>query len=46
VSLTFNHKEGHLQGIPRKQFRDIMFQVPGPIKTVIIAGGITNIEDL
>ncbi len=23
-----------------------MFQVPGPIKTVIIAGGITNMEDL
>lgn len=31
VSLTFNHKEGHLSGIPREQFRDIMFAIPGAI---------------
>jgi phosphoribosylformimino-5-aminoimidazole carboxamide ribonucleotide (ProFAR) isomerase len=43
VSLTFNHKEGHLSGIPREQLRDIMFTVPGPISKVIIAGGITSL---
>ena len=46
VSLTFNHKEGHLSGIPREQFRDIMFAVPGAIDKVIIAGGISSMEDL
>jgi phosphoribosylformimino-5-aminoimidazole carboxamide ribonucleotide (ProFAR) isomerase len=46
VSLTFNHKEGHLSGIPRTQFRDIMFQIPGPIDKVIIAGGISSLDDL
>lgn len=46
VSLTFNHREGHLAGIPRNQFRDIMFCVPGPIQKVIVAGGITSLEDL
>lgn len=43
LSITFNHKEGHLSGIPREQFRDIMFQIPGPIQKVIIAGGITSL---
>lgn len=33
-------------GIPREQMRDIMFQVPGPIQKVIIAGGITDLTDL
>ena len=46
VSLTFNHREGHLKGIPRQQFRDLMFAIPGPIKQVIIAGGISSMEDL
>lgn len=46
VSLTFNQKEGQLAGIPRDQFRDIMFTVPGSIKRVIIAGGITSLSDL
>lgn len=46
VSLTFNQKEGQLSGIPRDQFRDIMFTVPGSIKKVIIAGGITSLDDL
>jgi phosphoribosylformimino-5-aminoimidazole carboxamide ribonucleotide (ProFAR) isomerase len=46
ISITFHHKEGHLIGIPREQMRDIMFQVPGPIQKVIIAGGITDISDL
>lgn len=44
--MTFNHKEGHLSGIPRTQFRDIMFQIPGKIDRVIIAGGISSMEDL
>ena len=42
VSLTFNQKEGHLSGIPRAQFRDIMFAVPSSIEKVIIAGGISS----
>lgn len=46
VSLTFHHKEGHLSGIPKEQFRDIMFCIPGPIEKVIIAGGISSVEDL
>lgn len=46
VSLTFNHKEGHLKGIPKEQLRDIMFSVPGPIEQVIIAGGISSEDDL
>ena len=46
VSLTFHHREGHLKGIPREQFRDIMFSIPGPIQQVIIAGGISSLEDL
>lgn len=46
ISLTFNHREGHLAGIPREQLRDIMFCVPGSIEKVIIAGGISSLEDL
>lgn len=46
ISITFNHKEGHLSGIPRQQFRDIMFQIPGPIKKLIIAGGVSSLDDL
>ena len=46
VSITFNSSEGRLQGIPREQLRKIMYEIPGPIKKVIIAGGITNIDDV
>lgn len=46
ISITFHQKEGHLNGIPRTQFRDIMFQIPGTIEKVIIAGGISNFDDL
>ena len=46
VSITFNNCEGRLQGIPREQLRKIMFEVPGGIAEVIIAGGISSLEDL
>ena len=46
VSITFNNCEGKLKGIPREQLRKIMFEVPGGINDVIIAGGISTIEDL
>lgn len=46
VSLTFNHKEGHLNGIPRQQLREIMFKIPGTVDKVIIAGGISSLDDL
>lgn len=44
--MTFNSSEGRLQGLPREQLRDIMYQIPGPIEKVIIAGGISSIEDI
>lgn len=46
ISITFHHTEGHLQGIPRQQVHDILQRVPRGIKKVIIAGGITTLDDL
>ena len=46
ISITFNKMEGKLEGIPREQLRKIMFSVPGPIETIIIAGGISSVDDL
>lgn len=46
ISLTFHHTEGHLQGLPRNQINDLMKIMPDNLKKVIIAGGISSINDL
>lgn len=46
ISLTFHDTEGHLNGIPRNQIYDILEVTPDRVKKIIIAGGISNIEDL
>ncbi len=46
ISITFHCSEGHLQGIPKKQIADIIKMVPRSITKVIIAGGISSIDDL
>ena len=46
ISVTFHCTEGHLNGIPRKQISEMMLKVPRKISKVIIAGGITSLDDL
>jgi len=46
ISITFHKEEGHLQGLPREQIAKIMGQMPDKIKRVIIAGGISSLDDL
>ncbi len=46
ISITFHHTEGHLNGIPKEQIREIMSNIPDTIKKVIIAGGVSSINDL
>ena len=46
ISITFRNNEGKLEGLPRKQLKNLMDQVPGPIENIIIAGGISSIEDM
>ena len=46
MSITFNSSEGKLKGVPREQLRKLMYDIPGLIKNVIIAGGISSIDDL
>lgn len=46
VSITFHQTEGHLNGIPRSQIRDLVLRVPRSIGKIIIAGGITTLNDL
>ena len=46
VSVTFHCSEGHLNGLPRKQIGEMMLKVPRNISKVIIAGGISSLDDL
>lgn len=46
ISLTFHQTEGHLQGLPREQIKNIMKIIPDVIKKIIIAGGISSIDDM
>lgn len=45
-SITFHQTEGHLNGIPREQISRIMLGVPKSVEKVIIAGGISTVDDL
>lgn len=46
ISITFHQTEGHMRGIPREQIWEIMTFMPASIKKVIIAGGISTMDDL
>ena len=46
ISITFHCTEGHLSGIPREQINRIMLGMPSSIEKVIIAGGISTLDDL
>ncbi|MCJ7637406.1 MAG: HisA/HisF-related TIM barrel protein, partial [Nitrososphaeraceae archaeon] len=46
ISITFHHTEGNLKGIPKSQIHEIMSYVPNAIQKVIIAGGISSLQDL
>ena len=46
ISITFHDSEGRLNGIPREQIKDIVDMADGKFKKIIIAGGITTIDDL
>ena len=46
ISITFHHTEGLLNGIPREQVKSIMSKMPLNINKVIIAGGLTTLDDL
>jgi len=46
ISITFNNSEGHLKGLPREQICEIMSRMPDKIEKVIIAGGISSLDDL
>ncbi|QKF93872.1 phosphoribosyl-ATP pyrophosphatase [Fadolivirus algeromassiliense] len=46
ISITFHNTEGHMKGIPRAQLSEIMLNMPTSIQKVIIAGGISSIDDL
>ena len=46
ISITFHHTEGHLKGIPREQIKQLMTIMPDCIRKIIIAGGVSSIDDL
>lgn len=46
ISVTFHQTEGHLNGIPREQITQLMSNFPRKIEKVIIAGGISSLDDL
>lgn len=46
VSITFHQTEGHLQGLDRSQITKLMQMMPLKIEKVIIAGGVTSVDDL
>lgn len=46
ISITFHQTEGHLSGIPREQITRLMSHFPRKIEKVIIAGGISTLDDL
>jgi phosphoribosyl-ATP pyrophosphohydrolase len=46
ISITFHCTEGHMKGLPREQIRDLMLKIPRRISKVIIAGGVSTLDDL
>lgn len=46
VSVTCHSTEGHLEGLDREQILRIHRGLPTAIQKLIIAGGITNLDDL
>jgi len=46
ISLTFHSNEGLLIGLPRDQIRIIVINIPKSITKIIIAGGISEVDDL
>ena len=45
-SITFVHREGHLKGLPYQQIEELIKNLPDRVEKLIIAGGITSLEDL
>jgi phosphoribosylformimino-5-aminoimidazole carboxamide ribonucleotide (ProFAR) isomerase len=45
-SFTLVKSEGHLAGLDRPALRKLLVEIPRFVKTIIIAGGITSIDDL
>ena len=46
ISITFHAAEGHLIGLPRQQIADIARDLPASVEKLVIAGGITSLDDL
>ena len=46
ISLTFHSYEGLLIGLPREQIRNVVMSIPKSITKIIIAGGISHVNDL
>jgi phosphoribosyl-AMP cyclohydrolase/phosphoribosyl-ATP pyrophosphohydrolase/uncharacterized protein related to proFAR isomerase len=46
ISVTFHASEGRLEGLPRQQIFDLMARIPAEITKVIVAGGISTMDDL
>ena len=46
VSITFHQTEGLLCGLPRAQISDLIPRINKKIKKIIIAGGISSLDDI
>ncbi len=46
ISITFHATEGCLRGIPRRQLAAMILSVPPSVKKIMVAGGITSVDDL
>lgn len=46
ISVTLHNTEGMLSGLPRDQVKNIVSLVPKEVEKIIIAGGISTIEDV
>lgn len=45
-SFTMVKSEGHLKGLDRVTLRKLLVEIPRFVKTIIVAGGITTVDDL
>ena len=46
ISVTYHNAEGHMKGIMREQINKLMLEMPTKIRKIIIAGGISTLDDL